>query len=152
MNAQDFVSRLQKVKSKGPDKWMACCPAHEDHDPSLSVAVSPGGKILLKCWTGCSALDVVHAMGLTLSDLFEQPLDYEPPMAFAQREMKERQQRQSRIDRERMVLALAQSDRQAGKRLSQVDLERERRAFLYLTSQGVEATPWVVYAAVSEVG
>lgn len=148
MMASDFVSRLQGVKSKGRDKWMACCPAHDDKDPSLSVAVTPGGKILLKCWTGCSALEIVHAMGLNLHDLFEKPLDYEPPMAFAQREMKERAQRQSRINRERMVLALAQADRRAGKTLTQTDLHRERQAFLYLTQQGVEATPWVVHEAV----
>ena len=152
MNAKDFVSRLQKVKSKGPDKWMACCPAHEDNDPSLSIAVSPGGKILLKCWTGCGAPEVVHAMGLTLADLFEKPLDYEPPMAFAQREMKQRRERERWIYRARLMVALAESDRQAGKKQSDHDRQRELAAVRYLIEQGAETTPDIVLMGVQEMG
>lgn len=127
---------------------MACCPAHDDSDPSMSVAVSPDGKILVKCWAGCSALEIVQAMGLSLHDLFEKPLDNDPPMAFAQREMRQKRQQRSRIDHERLIIALAEADRRAGKRLSPKDLAREREAFLFLARQGIEATPCVVHEAV----
>ena len=35
MNADTLLSRLDKVKLTGPDKWVARCPAHDDRGPSL---------------------------------------------------------------------------------------------------------------------
>jgi putative DNA primase/helicase len=34
--------------------WMARCPAHDDRDPSLSIADGTDGRILLTCFAGCS--------------------------------------------------------------------------------------------------
>ncbi len=65
-----LTSKLEHVKSKGPRKWIACCPAHDDHSPSLNIKETDDGTILLKCWSGCSALDVAQAVGLELKNLF----------------------------------------------------------------------------------
>ena len=46
-----------------------CCPAHDDHNPSLSVTLKPDGKVLVNCQTGCSAEAVVSALGLSMCDL-----------------------------------------------------------------------------------
>ena len=51
---------------------MACCPAHKDAKPSLSVA-ERDGKILVHCQAGCTTEAVVSAMGLTMQDLFVKP-------------------------------------------------------------------------------
>jgi hypothetical protein len=67
----NLLPRLEKVRECGPNKWQACCPAHDDRDPSLSIARGDDGRVLLKCWAGCSALEVMESVGLTLSDLFE---------------------------------------------------------------------------------
>ena len=67
-----ILARLEKVTQKGKDKWSASCPAHDDKNPSLSVGRGNNGCVLLKCWAGCSAADVVDAMGLTMADLFPQ--------------------------------------------------------------------------------
>jgi hypothetical protein len=64
------LHRLEKVKSTGPGKWQARCPAHDDRRPSLSIRETDDGKVLLKCWTGCGAADIVGALGLSLADLF----------------------------------------------------------------------------------
>ena len=32
--------------------WMARCPAHDDHEPSLSIE-GGGGKVLVRCHAGC---------------------------------------------------------------------------------------------------
>ena len=64
------LHRLEKVKSTGPGKWVARCPAHDDKRPSLSIREAEDGKVLLKCWTGCGAADIVAALGLSLADLF----------------------------------------------------------------------------------
>ncbi len=50
---------------------MACCPAHDDDNPSLSVREGCDGKILLKCFTGCPLDAICAALGLEVSDLFE---------------------------------------------------------------------------------
>src|SRR5215469_13195759 len=50
--------------------WRACCPAHADRRPSLSISVGEQGQVLLKCFAGCSLERIVEAMGLTMSDLF----------------------------------------------------------------------------------
>ena len=64
------LSCLDKVKSAGANKWKACCPAHNDKSPSLSITETSDGTVLLKCWVGCTAQDIVSAMGLELRDLF----------------------------------------------------------------------------------
>ena len=68
-----LVARLKGAKQIAPDKWKACCPAHPDKTPSLDVR-DASGRVLVCCHAGCSAEDVVQAVGLTLADLFDQPL------------------------------------------------------------------------------
>ena len=65
----DFLNKLEKVKgSKG--RWTACCPAHVDRSPSLAITETDDGRILLKCFAGCSAYEIVKAVGMDLTDLF----------------------------------------------------------------------------------
>ena len=74
MSAEDLLSRLAKVRKMGADRWMACCPAHEDRSPSLSIRELSDGRILLHCWTGCSAESILDSIGLTFDDLFPERL------------------------------------------------------------------------------
>ena len=67
--ADALIPRLEAVRQVGPG-WIALCPAHDDRNPSLSVREAGDGTILLRCHAGCSALEVVQAVGLELSDLF----------------------------------------------------------------------------------
>ena len=70
----NLLSRLQKVKSRGRDSWVACCPAHDDKSPSLKIDIK-GGKILIKCWSGCSTEDILGASGLEFKDIMpDQPM------------------------------------------------------------------------------
>jgi hypothetical protein len=71
----EFLSRLKNV-SKTSKGWIACCPAHDDQLPSLSVAEGDDNRILLKCHAGCSVSHIVSAMGLELSDLFSSSTDF----------------------------------------------------------------------------
>lgn len=63
------LSRLGKWKQTR-DHYTACCPAHDDSNPSLSISLGDDGRVLLKCYAGCATEDVVRAMGLKMSDLF----------------------------------------------------------------------------------
>ena len=65
-----LISRLDGVKQTGPQRYLARCPAHDDKRPSLSITETDDGTLLVKCWAGCTALEVVNAIGLELKDLF----------------------------------------------------------------------------------
>lgn len=70
MKIDDFLALLKGVQPIGEGSWVARCPAHGDAHPSMSVAARDG-KILVHCHVGCSAADIVGALGLELKDLFE---------------------------------------------------------------------------------
>lgn len=51
---------------------MVQCPAHDDRNPSLSVRRIEG-SVLLHCHSGCHTDDVLAALGLTKTDLYDNP-------------------------------------------------------------------------------
>jgi hypothetical protein len=57
------------VKQSG-GQWMCTCPAHDDRNPSLSVKQGDDGRVLLKCFAGCSVDAVADALALEMRDLF----------------------------------------------------------------------------------
>jgi hypothetical protein len=72
---QEVLSRLEGVREVS-DGWMALCPAHDDHDPSLSVTEGEEQPVVLHCWAGCTPREVVAALGLDFTDICEGE---EPP-------------------------------------------------------------------------
>ncbi|HQU79404.1 MAG TPA: CHC2 zinc finger domain-containing protein [Azonexus sp.] len=68
--ADTLISKLDKVKRTGKDRYSACCPAHDDKGPSLSIRETDDGRVLVHCFAGCSVHEIVQAVGLELSDLF----------------------------------------------------------------------------------
>lgn len=76
-DADALLGRLDRVRETGPDRWLACCPAHDDATPSLSIRETDDGRVLVHCFAGCAAADVVSAAGLELADLFpDRPGDH----------------------------------------------------------------------------
>lgn len=75
MSADTLLARLEGVKSCGPGRWKARCPAHQDRSPSLSIR-HVDERTLLHCFAGCEANDVLAAVGLSLSDMFDRPLEH----------------------------------------------------------------------------
>lgn len=65
-----LLGRLDKVRQVKPQSWVACCPAHDDKSPSLKVSEAEDGRVLVKCWSGCTTAQIVGAAGLELRDLF----------------------------------------------------------------------------------
>ncbi|MET8169294.1 DUF3987 domain-containing protein [Streptomyces sp. NPDC005329] len=74
MSARDRVlDALQNHGSRGRGAhWQ--CPAHEDRSPSLTIGHGEKGAVV-KCHAGCPTEDVVAALGLTMADLFDEPLE-----------------------------------------------------------------------------
>ena len=69
MKIEEFLSRLQKVRKTGSNNWIACCPAHNDKNPSMTLAVGNNGGILVHCFALCGVDEIAGAVGLTVSDL-----------------------------------------------------------------------------------
>lgn len=74
MSVDKLLSRLDGVKNSGKNRWMARCPSHRDKSPSLSVRTVEDGKILCHCFAGCDIGQVLNAVGLSTSDLFDHRL------------------------------------------------------------------------------
>jgi len=65
---ENLVQRLNARRSG--QGWKANCPAHDDHVPSLSIKEGADGRVLLKCFAGCSTDSVLAAIELKARDLF----------------------------------------------------------------------------------
>lgn len=64
-----LLSKLDGVKSSGHDKWVALCPAHADKTPSLSIRKLEDSRILINCWSGCGAIDVLESIDMNFQHL-----------------------------------------------------------------------------------
>lgn len=119
-----LLARLDKAKRTGQGRWIACCPAHQDKHPSLSIRETDDGTILLKCWAGCGAADVVAAIGMTLADLFpNRPDDYHhKPIKKGQRWIP--RDVIEALASEALIAALAADEVARGAALSASDVDR----------------------------
>ncbi len=74
MKLHEFLGHLQsrtgKTAQRTSSGYSACCPAHDDSNPSLSISEGIDGKILLKCFAGCSIEDVCACLSIQVSELF----------------------------------------------------------------------------------
>lgn len=67
----DILGKLLGVRANR-NGWTAFCPSHEDRrERSLSIGEADAGHVLVHCFAGCTAEEVVVAVGLQTSDLFE---------------------------------------------------------------------------------
>ncbi|UJB19210.1 MULTISPECIES: hypothetical protein [Lysobacter] len=73
---ESLLERLSHVRASR-DGWVARCPAHDDRGPSLAVAQGDDGRVLAHCFAGCDVHQIVNAVGLDVSDLFERGAEHE---------------------------------------------------------------------------
>ena len=71
MTAATILQRLDRVRETGPGRWIACCPAHDDRSPTLSIR-EIDDRVLLHCFAGCGALEILHAVGASWADVFPE--------------------------------------------------------------------------------
>ena len=68
---EKLLSRLERV-TKSENGYMACCPAHDDKNPSLSLKRRDDGGVLIHCFGGCQVEDVLAAIGLMMQDIMPE--------------------------------------------------------------------------------
>ncbi len=82
MDLDLVLSRLDKVKQNGTNKYMACCPAHADKTPSMSV-MQADDRVLIHCFAGCGANDILDSIGLDYNALYpEDSGEYKPQKQY----------------------------------------------------------------------
>jgi DNA primase len=59
MNAPEIARHLRGRKSG--NSWLACCPAHDDRNPSLGLR-DADGTVLVHCYAGCKQAAVIAAL------------------------------------------------------------------------------------------
>jgi hypothetical protein len=70
MSAEALLSRLEKPKATGRGSWVCRCPAHQDKSPSMTIRELDDGRVLVHCFAGCGAADILGAIGLEFDVLF----------------------------------------------------------------------------------
>ncbi len=60
MTAAEIAHHLQGRKSGSG--YVAKCPAHDDHEPSLSLSDGDDGRLLAHCHAGCEQAAVIAAL------------------------------------------------------------------------------------------
>lgn len=128
-----ILNSLQKVSPRGSGKWIACCPAHDDKSPSLAITQVSDGRILLKCFAGCGASDIVQVLGFTLADLFPEG-GFKQYKGFQRLEQEMQDTKEEKFFKEKAFLLICDEWRKQGKRLTPETLEKERQAYLKVRS------------------
>lgn len=102
MRAAEFAS-LVGARRTGTGRWLARCPAHDDHSPSLSISEGRDGRVLVRCWAGCCLDEILNPLKLRRRDLFQGPPPCRAQLATLEAERKAREHKrraQRMIERE----------------------------------------------------
>lgn len=112
----DLLAGLERV-SKAGEGWRACCPAHDDSTPSLSIGIGDDNRILIRCHSGCGASAIVGALGYELKDLFPQDTNTVQPAQGPRRPSAGSSARKSPLSVGTLDAAIASAKRSAAKEL-----------------------------------
>jgi hypothetical protein len=84
MSAATLLDRLDRPKQTRSGNWIAGCPCCQSRRGRPISVRDLGGRILLHAFCGCRTEDVLGAIGLQMSDLFEAPLGHHFPASKSQ--------------------------------------------------------------------
>lgn len=71
MELESILDLLEGVEATGGGNYKACCPAHDDKNPSLGIKEDKDtGTIVLNCLAGCTFDAIIKALKLDSKDLF----------------------------------------------------------------------------------
>ena len=126
MNVDMLLDRLDKVRPSGRDKWMACCPAHDDKSPSLAIT-QVNDRVLIHCFSGCGGTEVLDAVGLDYGVLYPEThyQDFCTPINKAELKTPIRATQKLEDD---FYIAIYKSDIRNGKAPNQVQKEIYKEA------------------------
>ena len=119
MSLNTILAKLDKVK-KSQRGYMACCPVHNDKNPSMTITESDDGKVLCHCFScGARGSDVVEAIGLPMGELFSGEFTgtYDPKHKLRKTELEDS-----------LVISMYEDGKRNGQYLSHADFKRYKLA------------------------
>jgi CHC2 zinc finger len=125
MSTEVLLLRLEKVKRTGAENWIACCPAHEDRQPSMTVRETGDGLILVHCFAGCGIDSILSAVGMEVEELYpDRPVQHSKPLRhkFSARDVLEC------VANEALIVALVAAGIAESRPVPPADLDRCRLA------------------------
>lgn len=135
--AENFLSRVEGVRQTGPHRWIFKVPTRKDKRPSGSLRELDDGRLLIHDFAGDSAVDILAAVGLGLTDLYPDRLtddgikgERRPFLAADVLRC---------VAFEALVAAAAATSMSAGNRLSAADRKRLMLAAERLNAASTEA-------------
>ena len=127
-----ILSLLDGVRKCGSSSWQCKCPAHDDIDPSLRVTQLDDGRVLIHCFAGCGAADVLGAVGMSMRDLFPGS----GPLGDHFRGWHPDLRNRGREERDRIMLELSKGRRARKQKQTQKDKRSEFEAWKRLRESG----------------
>lgn len=115
-----LLARLDRVRGSS-NRWTARCPAHDDHNPSLSIRLLDDGRVLIHCHAGCGAAAVLDALGLDYDALYPETFHVEHTPGLAMRPRK--------VEHAALILDLAEAQKRTGEAFT-MEQKREIRGAL----------------------
>jgi len=110
------LDRLDKLKQLGTNKWTACCPVHDDSNPSMSVSLADtpeGQKLLFYCFScGAKGDNVIESLGLKIGDLFERSKEFTPDRHYLL---------QKTVDADDFSILIYETDKAKGRKIRYKD-------------------------------
>ena len=94
LSAEEIANRLDRPQ-RTKSGWLACCPAHSDRSPSLSVKDGDRGFPVFFCYAGCTYEAIAAALGISS----ESPVAPPPPPAPPPRKPKPEAEGEAVADR-----------------------------------------------------
>lgn len=125
MIAWRLLDRLESVRQTGPEEWLARCPSHQDRNPSLSIREGDR-MVLIHCFAGCTAADIIAAVGLRWADIDYRNGDraHEPHPGQFERDRVRPLDALRSVAHEALITAIVASDIEQGKTIPPADAER----------------------------
>lgn len=121
LNAISNLPKSREIKPSRPNvikQYVACCPAHNDKEPSLAVALAKSNKgydtLLVHCHAECSRHDVFDSLGFTASDFLPNATefkDYKPDLTH-----------------EKLLVEVYKDQRKRGEKINPLDIPVIERA------------------------
>ena len=71
-----ILDRVQRPRRTKPGAWAAACPCCQSRKGRPLAITEAGDRVLLHAFCGCSTESVLNALGLTVTDLFDRPLEH----------------------------------------------------------------------------
>lgn len=126
--AAKLLDRLERVKQTAPGRWVASCagPLHARGDRNRSLSVRQvDERLLIHCFAGCEPGEILSAVGLSLADLFDRPLEHHASPAHSRIPARDLL---DIISEETSVVGIIAADMLAKKNISEVDWQHLAQA------------------------